>query len=57
MDKKELLAASIRSGANVNVYPQFSWIEHRVALLKYFCTASIKRLLTQWLLYKYKTKA
>ena len=57
MDKRDLLAASIRSGANVNVYPQFSWIEHRVALLKYFCTASIKRLLTQWLLYKYKTKA
>ena len=59
MDKRDLLPASIRSGAgaNFNVYPQYSRIEDRVALLKDFCTASTKRLLTQCLLHKYKSKA
>ena len=33
------------------------WIEDRVASLKDFCTASTKRLLTQYLLHKYKSKA
>ena len=47
MDERDLLPASIRSGANFNVYPQYSRIEDRVAWLKEFCTASTKRLLTQ----------
>ena len=33
MDETDLLPASIRSGANFNVYPQYSCIEDRVALL------------------------
>ena len=57
MDERDLLSASIRSGANFNVYPQFSWREHRVASLKDFCTVSTERLLTQCLLHKYKSKA
>ena len=57
MDETDLLLASIRSGANLNVYPQFSRIEDRVASPKDFCTASTKRLLTQCLLDKYKNKA
>ena len=55
MDKKDL-PASILSGANVNVYPQYSRLEECVALLKDFCTASTKRLLTQCLSHKYKSK-
>ena len=42
MDERDLLPASIRSGANFNVCPQFSWIEDCVASLKDFCTASKK---------------
>ena len=43
MDERDLLPASIRSGANFNVYPQFSRIEEdRVASLKDFRTASTK---------------
>ena len=57
MDESDLLPASIRSGANFNVYPQFSRTEERVVSLKDFCTASTKRLLTQCLLHKYKSKA
>ena len=57
MDERDLLPASIRSGANFNVYPQFSQMEGRVASSKDFCTASTKRLLTQCLLHKYKSKA
>ena len=57
MDERDLLPASIRSGANVNVYPQYLWIEDSVASLKDFCTVSTKRLLTQCLLHKYKSKA
>ena len=37
--------------------PQFSQIKDRVALLKDFSTASTKRLLTQCLLHKHKSKA
>ena len=54
---RDLLPVSIRSGANFNIYPQYSPIEDRVASLKDFCTASTKRLLTQCLLNKYKSKA
>ena len=57
MDERDLLPASIRSAANFNVYPQFSRIEDRVASLKDFYTESTKRLLTQRLLHKYKSKA
>ena len=57
MEEKDLLPASIRSGANVNVYPEFSRIEDRVASLKDFCTVSTKRLLTQCLLKKCESKA
>ena len=57
MDERDLFAASIRSGANFNVYPQFSRIEDRVASLKDFCAASRKRSLTQCLLHKHKTEA
>ena len=53
MDERDLLSASIRSGANFNECRQFSRIEDCVALLKDFCTASTKRLLT---LHKYKSK-
>ena len=56
MNERDLLPASIRSGANFNVYPQFSRIEDCVASLKDFCTASTKRLLTQCLLHKYNSK-
>ena len=57
MDKSDLLPASIRSGVNFNVYPQYSQIEDRVASLKDFCTMSTKRSLTQCLLHKHKSKA
>ena len=57
MDERDLLSASIQSGAKFNAYPQYYPIEDRVALLKDFCTASNKRLLTQCLLPKYKSKA
>ena len=57
MGERDLLPASIQSGANFNVYPQFYRIENRVALLKDSCTASTKRLLTQCLLRKYKSEA
>ena len=57
MEERDFLPASIQSGANFNVYPQVSWREDRVASLKDFCTASTKRLLTQCLLRKYKSKA
>ena len=57
MDERDLLPASIRSGANFNEYPQFSRIEDHLASLKDFCTASAKRLLRQQLLYTYKSKA
>ena len=42
MDERNLLSASIRSGANFSVYSQYSRIEDRVAPLKDFCTASTK---------------
>ena len=60
MDERDLLPASIRSGANFNVYLQYSRIEDRVASLKDFCRASTKRLLHKLitnLLHKYKSKA
>ena len=38
MDERDFLPASIRSGANFDVYPQFSRIEDRVASPKDFCT-------------------
>ena len=56
MEEKDLLPASIRSGANVNVYPEFSQIEDRVASLKDFCTVSTNRLLTQCLLKNMKVR-
>ena len=57
MDKRDLPSASIRSGTNFNVHPQFSRIEERAPLLKDFCKAFAKKLLTQGLLNKYKSKA
>ena len=57
MDERDLLPASIRSGANFNAYPEVSRIEDHVASLKDFCTAPTKRLLRQCLLHKYKSKA
>ena len=54
MHEKDLLPASKRSGANFNAYSQYSLIAERVASLKFFCTASTNRLLTQWLLQKYE---
>ena len=54
MHESDLLPASKRSGANFNVYPQYSQIAERVASLKVFCTASTKRILTQCLLHKYE---
>ena len=57
MNERDLLLASIRYGANFNVFLQFCWIENRVASLKDFYTASTKRLLTQCLLHKYKSEA
>ena len=57
MDQRDLLPVSIGSGANFNVYRQSSPIEYRVAPLKDSCTESAKRLLTQWLLRTYKSKA
>ena len=56
MDERDLLPASIQSGAKFNVYPQYSLIEDHVALLKGFCTGLTKRLLTQCLLHKCKSK-
>ena len=47
MDEMYFMPASIWSGANFNVYPQFSPIKGRVASLKDFFTASTKRLLRQ----------
>ena len=57
MDERDLLPASIQSGANFNVYQQFSQIEDGAASLKDFCTASTVRLCTQCLLQKYKSQA
>ena len=57
MEERDLLPASIRSGTNFSVDLQLTRIDDRVALLKDFCTASTKRLLTQCLLHKYKNKA
>ena len=57
MDERDLLPASIGSGANFNVFPQFFRIEDLVASLKDCCRASTKRLLTQCLLHKYNSKA
>ena len=54
MDERDLLAASNQSGANVNIYSQYSRIEDRVASLKDICLASAKRLLTLCLLHKYE---
>ena len=54
MDERDLLPASNRSGANFNVYPQYSRIEDRIALLKDFCIASTKKILMQCLLQKYE---
>ena len=54
MDERDLLPASTQFGANFNVYSQYSRIEDRVALLKDFYIASIKRLLMQCLLHKYE---
>ena len=54
MDERDLPPASNRSGANFNVYLQYSRIEDRVASLKDFCTASTSRLLRQCLLHKYE---
>ena len=55
MDERDLLPASIQSGAKFNVYLQFSRIEDRVALLKdsgeLLSSASM-----QCLLHKYKSK-
>ena len=56
MEERHLPPAFIRSGANFNVYPQLSRIKDRVASLKDFYTASTKRLLTQGLLRKYRSK-
>ena len=56
MDERDLLPASVRSGANVNVYPRYSQTEDRIALLKHFFTASTKRKLMQYLLHRYKSK-
>ena len=52
MDERDLLPASIRSGANFHEYPQFSQIEDHVALLKDFCTESKKEIIK----HKYKSK-
>ena len=54
MEGRDLPPASIRSGANFNVYPQLYQVEYCVASLKDFCTISTKRLLTKCLLHKYK---
>ena len=54
MHESDLLPASKQSGANFNVYPRYSRIAERVALLKVFCTAFTKRTLTQCLLHKYE---
>ena len=43
MDERYILPTSIQSGANFNVYPQYSQIQDRVAMLKDFCTTSTKR--------------
>ena len=57
MDEGDFLPASVGTGANFNVYPQYSWREDRVASPKDFSTASTMRLLTQCLLHKYKSIA
>ena len=56
MEERDLLPASVWSGANFNVYPQYSQIEDHIASLKDFCTASTKRILMQYLLHRYKSK-
>ena len=56
MDERDLLPAFVQSGSKFNVYPQYSLIENDVASLKGFCTGLTKRLLTQCLLHKYKSK-
>ena len=59
MEERDLLSASIRSGANFNVvqgfdvYPQYSRTEDRVASVKHFCPASSKRLQKRCLFHKY----
>ena len=57
MEERDVLPASIRSGANFNLYPHFSRIEDLAASLKDFYIASTNILLTQCLLHKYKSKA
>ena len=59
IDENYILPASILSGANFSIYRQFSRtvFSDRVAWLKDFCTVSTKKLLTQCLLHKYKSKA
>ena len=54
MNESDLFPASQRSGGSFNAYQQYSWIAERDASLKVFCTGSIKRILTQYLLYKYE---
>ena len=57
MDKKDLVLTSIQSAANFIVYAQYSGIKDRVFLLKDFCIVSTKRLMTQCLFHKCKSKA
>ena len=40
MDEKDLLRASTRFGVKFNVYPQYSWIEDHITLLKNFSTSA-----------------
>ena len=42
MDERDPLAASNRPGANFKAYPQYSWIEDRVASMKDFFPVSTK---------------
>ena len=57
IDERDFLPVSTRSGANFDVYPQYSRVEDCVYSLKDFCTASTNRLLMQCFLYKYKSKS
>ena len=50
MDERDLLPASIGSGANHNVYPQFSRIEDRVASLKDFLHSVYKEIIDAMLI-------
>ena len=56
MYERDLLPASNQSAPNFIVYPQYSRMEDRVASLKDFCTASTKRLLTQYIVPKQKDR-